>query len=191
MVSLLESPDDGALGLEPARAVSTIVQALKPFSVDESSKSSPIQGVEFGPLHEESAPEIASIDAEWNPLPWGAELFRSECNNQVSSRHGAYFEGNLIGYLFSHVVLDSAHIVSFGIHRLWRRRRIGEGLLIHSLRNMQRQGVQSVTLEVRATNVAARALYEKMGFCAVGIRRKYYSDNNEDAVTMRYGSDSL
>lgn len=164
-------------------------ESLAPASVHQAKSSLATKNSErrfsFGPLGEQFAAEIASIDAEWNPLPWGSELFKSELRNPVSAGYGIFSGRDLVGYLFAHVVIDGAHIVSFGIHRLWRRRGAGEKLLRYGISRMVKQGVRFATLEVRAANHPARALYEKLGFVPVGIRRKYYSDNGEDAVTMR------
>jgi [ribosomal protein S18]-alanine N-acetyltransferase len=80
--------------------------------------------------------------------------------------------------------VDEAHITTFAVHPGFRRRGIGERLLLAlfdlSLARMAREA----TLEVRLSNIAARRLYEKYGFRPVGIRPRYYSDDGEDALIM-------
>jgi len=70
------------------------------------------------------------------------------------------------------------------VRPLWRRRRIGERLLLAMLDLAISRQAREVTLEVRLSNVPARRLYEKYGFRPVGLRPNYYSDNGEDALIM-------
>ena len=81
-------------------------------------------------------------------------------------------------------MVDEAHITTFAIHPDWRRRRLGERLLLALLDVALDRRAAEATLEVRLSNLAARRLYEKFGFRPVGIRPRYYSDNNEDALIM-------
>ena len=87
----------------------------------------------------------------------------------------------LVGLWF---VLDEAHVVIIGIRPHDRRKGLGELLLISALEAAMKHGSRVVTLEVRSSNEAARALYRKYGFQEVGVRKRYYADNNEDAVIM-------
>ena len=128
--------------------------------------------------------DVVAIDREWNPRPWGESLFSSELSNRAARFVGVFLDSKLIGYLLAHIVLDDAHIVSFGIASSHRRLGIGSFLLQDCLNRMKREGVARVTLEVRASNFSARALYDGFGFHAAGIRRHYYSDNNEDALSL-------
>jgi ribosomal-protein-alanine N-acetyltransferase len=70
------------------------------------------------------------------------------------------------------------------VHPRYRRRRIGERLLLALLDMARDRHAREATLEVRLSNLAARRLYEKYGFRPVGIRPRYYSDNQEDALIM-------
>ena len=81
-------------------------------------------------------------------------------------------------------MVDEAHITTFAIHPAWRRQHIGERLLLAFLDLAVDRGAHEATLEVRLSNLAARRLYEKYGFRPVGLRPRYYSDDNEDALIM-------
>ena len=81
-------------------------------------------------------------------------------------------------------MVDEAHVTTFAIHPDWRRRRLGERLLLALLDAAIDRRAAEATLEVRLSNLAARRLYEKFGFRPVGIRPRYYTDNNEDALIM-------
>ena len=81
-------------------------------------------------------------------------------------------------------MVDEAHITTFAVHPRYRRRRIGERLLLAMLDLSADRHAREATLEVRLSNLAARRLYEKYGFRPVGIRPRYYSDDQEDALIM-------
>ncbi len=81
-------------------------------------------------------------------------------------------------------MVDECHVVIIATSHGERRRGLGERLMIGAIDEAFRRGSRVVTLEVRASNHAARALYRKYLFKDAGIRKRYYSDNNEDAVIM-------
>ena len=79
---------------------------------------------------------------------------------------------------------DEAHVTVIGTGDHWRRQGIGELLLLAAVEMSRARGAHVVTLEVRASNTIAQALYQKYGFNAAGLRKGYYTDNREDAVIM-------
>lgn len=80
--------------------------------------------------------------------------------------------------------LDEAHVVTVAVRPELRRNGLGRLVLLGLLRIARDEGMQVATLEVRESNVAARALYASFGFYEVGARKRYYSDTGEDAVIM-------
>ncbi|MBI4336715.1 MAG: ribosomal protein S18-alanine N-acetyltransferase [Chloroflexi bacterium] len=88
------------------------------------------------------------------------------------------------GYVGLWLVGDEAHVMAIATRKAVRRQGIGELLLIASIELAAKKGADVVTLEVRVSNSGAQALYEKYGFRQVGLRRRYYTDNNEDALIM-------
>jgi ribosomal-protein-alanine N-acetyltransferase len=128
---------------------------------------------------------LEEIDSTWNPRSWSRKLFEREFSNPVSRVRGVFDDELLVGYLIAHVVMDEAHIVSLGLHPDWRRCGAGTYLLTDYLRMSRLEGVRVVTLDVRQGNLPAQGLYQKLGFLPAGVRRHYYSDNGEDAITMR------
>lgn len=90
----------------------------------------------------------------------------------------------IVGFAGLWLMVDEAHIVTIAVRESHRRRGIGELLLIHCFERAIEYRQDAVTLECRASNEAAITLYEKYGFRRVGLRRRYYSDDNEDAVVM-------
>lgn len=90
----------------------------------------------------------------------------------------------IVGFLGLWLMVGQAHVVTIAVRESHRRRGIGEWMLIAALNLAIQEEQETVTLEYRRSNSAARALYEKYGFTEVGVRRRYYSDNHEDAVIM-------
>ena len=86
------------------------------------------------------------------------------------------------------IMVDEAHITTLAIRNAYRRRGIGERLLIEIIEMALHLNANVVTLEARISNEQARTLYDKYSFQKVGIRRAYYTDNGEDAVIMTTAS---
>lgn len=137
------------------------------------------------------ASRLVAIDSTWNPKSWSQQLFERELNEPLSRVRGIFVGNLLCGYLIAHVVFDEAHIISLGLAQEWRGKGGGQFLLQDFLRCCRLEGVNSITLDVRVSNIPARALYERCGFLSAGLRRNYYSDNGEDAITMRHEIEAL
>ena len=91
---------------------------------------------------------------------------------------------NVVGLVGIWTALDQAHIVVIATHPNERRRGVGELLVLATIIEALKTRATSATLEVRKSNIVARSLYRKYGFSDVGIRRRYYQDNREDAIIM-------
>jgi ribosomal-protein-alanine N-acetyltransferase len=119
------------------------------------------------------------------PVPWPANAFRHELTQNKNAHYIVAREGDrIVGYAGLWLSLDEAHITTFAVLPDYRRRKIGERMLVALFDKSAKLGAEWMTLEVRASNLAAQKLYEKYGFRPAGIRRRYYSDNNEDAIIM-------
>ena len=90
----------------------------------------------------------------------------------------------IVGMVGLWCMVGEGHIVTIAVRSSCRRQGIGELLVVSVLEAAIDAGQEEVTLEYRVSNLAARALYEKYGFRQVGVRVRYYSDNQEDAVLM-------
>lgn len=93
----------------------------------------------------------------------------------------AEYVAGFIGVWF---MVDETHIVTVAVRESDRRQGVGELLLLEAFDLSTEKGVPVLTLECRVSNIAAQALYEKYGFQRLGIRKRYYTDNNEDALIM-------
>jgi len=90
----------------------------------------------------------------------------------------------IVGFAGVWFLADEAHLATIAVSKEFRRQAVGEHLLIGVIDLAIEHNANLVTLEVRATNTAAQALYAKYGFAVVGLRAGYYSDNKEDAILM-------
>lgn len=115
------------------------------------------------------------------PHTWLRRLVghRDRGNRQASDR--ALY---ILGFVGFWLMFNEAHIIAIAVRNAYRRYGIGEQLLISVLDKAADLKASLVTLEVRASNVAAQTLYHKYNFRVVGRRPRYYSDNGEDAVLM-------
>ena len=93
-------------------------------------------------------------------------------------------EDLVIGFAGVWLMVDEAHITTFGVHPDHRRRGVGRRLLMRLAELATELGALRLTLEVRVGNTAAQALYRSFGFAVSGRRIAYYSDDGEDALVM-------
>ncbi len=90
----------------------------------------------------------------------------------------------IMGFLGLWFMVDEAHIVTVAVREDARRRGLGELLVAEAIDAAAERLANLLTLEVRVSNTGAQALYQKYGFARVGIRKRYYTDNGEDALIM-------
>jgi [ribosomal protein S18]-alanine N-acetyltransferase len=137
------------------------------------------------PMRLEDLDEVQRIEQASFTTPWPENAYRSELmTNRLASYLVGRIDGRIVAYGGMWLMVDEAHITTFAVHPGWRRRKVGERLLLAFLDLARDRRAREATLEVRLSNLAARRLYEKYGFRPVGLRPRYYSDNNEDALIM-------
>ena len=128
---------------------------------------------------------VQEVERSSFPVPWPANAFRHELTQNRNARYVVARSNDVIvGYAGLWLMVDEAHITTFAVHPDSRRQRIGERLLQRLFEVAAVMNAEWLTLEVRASNLPAQKLYEKYGFRRAGVRRRYYSDNNEDALIM-------
>jgi [ribosomal protein S18]-alanine N-acetyltransferase len=130
-------------------------------------------------------PAAHAIDVSSFTLPWPERSFRFEVTDNPASRCWvAELDGRLVGMLVLWLIVDEAHIATLATHPAYRRQGIAKSLLVTALDQAYTEGARTAFLEVRAGNHAARSMYRTFGFEEVGLRERYYKDNNEDAILM-------
>lgn len=117
---------------------------------------------------------------------WSKESFYNELENNIGYYLAAHSPENnkVLGYLGSWLIIDECHITNVSVNPEYRRQKIAEQLIIELINHCYEKFVKYITLEVRVSNTPAINLYEKFGFKSIGVRKKYYQDNNEDALIM-------
>ena len=137
------------------------------------------------PMTVEDLPAVHAIERASFHQPWPDDAYRNEIRtNRLASYIVARLGEAVVGFAGLWVMVDEAHVTSFAVDPRWRRRGVGERLLLGLLDVAVARQAREATLEVRLSNLPARKLYEKHGFRPVGIRPRYYSDNGEDALIM-------
>lgn len=141
--------------------------------------------VDIVPMRVGDLPAVHAIERASFDSPWPADAYRNELETNRLAQYLVVRIGHeVVGFGGMWLMVDEAHIITFAVHPLWRRQRIGERLLLALLDVAMDGGAHEATLEVRLSNLPARRLYEKFGFRPVGLRPRYYSDNGEDALIM-------
>jgi len=137
------------------------------------------------PMRIEDLPAVHAIELASFEAPWPPEAYRNDLEtNRLAQYLVARVGDEIAAYGGMWLMVDEGHIITFAVHPVWRRQRIGERLLLAFLDLAGDRGAHEATLEVRLSNLPARRLYEKYGFRPVGLRPRYYSDNGEDALIM-------
>lgn len=139
---------------------------------------------EIVPMDRSHISQIAQLERECFSTPWTEAMLEEELfNPQASFIVAEDGEGNILGYAGLHVVLDEGYIDNIAVEEAARRHGVGDALLDVFCRFGQAH-LSFLTLEVRASNAPAMALYEGLGFRNVGRRKNYYEHPREDAVIM-------
>jgi [ribosomal protein S18]-alanine N-acetyltransferase len=137
--------------------------------------------LELAPMRPDDVPAVAALEAATRPRPWSAATFADEAaradRRWVVARDP---DGRLVGYAGVTLGAGEAHVLTVVVAPDVRRRGTGRRLVLEVLGAARAAGASAVTLEVRASNVAARALYDELGFVSAGLRPGYYADG-EDA----------
>ena len=136
------------------------------------------------PMAERHLAALAEIEKACFHAPWSADMLREELGKGIFLV--AEREGAAAGYVGCQTVLDEGYITNVAVSPACRRQGVARALLDALKRRAAEKGLAFVTLEVRASNAAAIALYEGAGFRPVGTRRNFYTAPAEDAVLMTW-----
>ena len=135
---------------------------------------------------EEDLAGVMEVDRSSFATPWSREMYDTELQNS-----GISFivvlrtpECRVAGYCSYRLVVDEVHINNVAVRAECRSKGFGRCLVEYALREGRNRGATRVLLEVRSGNVAARQLYESLGFTTIGLRRAYYREPVEDALVL-------
>ena len=137
------------------------------------------------PMHESHVAQVAELEKICFSDPWSEKSVASELNNPLSCWLVAEEDGLVAGYVGSQTVIDESDMMNVAVHPDHRRKGIAEKLVVELVEALKKRESHCLTLEVRASNEPAKALYEKLGFVQVGLRKNYYRNPKEDALILR------
>lgn len=129
--------------------------------------------------------QVAELEKLCFSEPWSVNSIRSELTNPLSLWLVALEGKQVVGYVGSQSVLGESDMMNIAVRDDCRGRGIATALVKELLELLRRNGNYQLTLEVRASNIPAIKLYEKLGFSQVGRRPNYYHNPKEDALILR------
>ena len=138
----------------------------------------------FRPMTLADLDEVMAIERASFAYPWSSRFFHQEFEVECARSILAEMNGKIVGYVLFWLLPENVDIHNLAVRGEYRRRGVGRILLHKVIVEALRQSSARVTLEVRKSNLAAQKLYESAGFVATGVRKGYYSDDGEDALTM-------
>lgn len=128
--------------------------------------------------------EILEIEQACFAESWTLSMIESSLQIPFYSFYIGEIHRENAGYIGFSAAGGEGELLRVGVLPKYRGQKLGEALVKHMLSDFQTQGVERVFLEVRRSNVPAIALYEKLGFSVLGVRRAYYENPKEDALVM-------
>ena|SRR5690625_2885896 len=129
--------------------------------------------------------EVMEIEKVSFSSPWSRNVFAQEVKENRYAHYFVLEDGNkVVGYAGMWIVIDDAQVTNIAIHPNYRGKKLGEKLFGYLLQYALHQGVVRLSLEVRVSNLVAQRMYRKFGLVPAGIRKNYYTDNQEDALIM-------
>ena len=136
-------------------------------------------------MNESHVAQVAELEKICFSDPWSENSVASELKNPLSCWLVAEEDGVAAGYIGSQTVMDESDMMNVAVHPDHRRKGVAESLVNELIEALKKRGSRCLTLEVRASNEPAKALYEKLGFVQVGLRKNYYRNPKEDALILR------
>lgn len=136
-------------------------------------------------MEESHVAQIAALERRCFSAPWSERSIASELENPLASWFVALEGERVLGYVGAQSVQGEADMMNLAVLPEFRRQGIAKALLAALEEHLREHGVNALTLEVRASNAPALALYEKWGFQQVGRRKGYYEKPKEDALILK------
>ncbi|MFD2655867.1 ribosomal protein S18-alanine N-acetyltransferase [Gracilibacillus thailandensis] len=141
--------------------------------------------VQFRKMEESDIEEVKEIDKRSFSIPWPDDIYEEELKkNHYAQYFVATLNKKVIGFCGSWMVLDEAQITNIAIDPDHRGKGYGQGLFQYVINYAVARGIRHLSLEVRVSNQTAQRMYKKFGMKPGGIRKNYYSDNQEDALVL-------
>ena len=141
--------------------------------------------IQFTQMKAEHVPQVAQLEKLCFADPWSEKSIATELDCAWSYWVVAVEDGQVVGYVGSQSSYEQADIMNVAVHPDWRCRGIAESLISCLIKELRTRNCMALMLEVRASNAPAIALYKKLDFHQVGLRKNYYRNPKEDALILR------
>lgn len=130
--------------------------------------------------------QVMEIELEAFSMPWEKDAYIKEITENNCARYICMRSenGSVIAYAGMWFILDEAHVTTVAVRHDMRGKGFGEDIMQALMQKAADCGMRWMSLECRRSNIKAQNLYHKLGFIDVGYRKRYYYDNNEDALVM-------
>lgn len=152
--------------------------------------------VSIGAMRREDLDQVVAIEQASFTQPWSRALFEQELKKPALSTSMAAVAGegrsrSVIGYIVFWIVAQEMHILNLAVAPAERRKGLARRLVLSGLQYAAAKGARTAFLEVRASNIRARNLYQGLGFVDSALRRSYYDSPPEDALIMTLPEDAF
>ena len=141
--------------------------------------------IQYVPMTHAHVAQIANLEKICFHDPWSETSIASELDNSLSLWLVALDGDTVAGYVGSQSVMGWADMMNIAVAPAYRRQGVAQKLVESLVAALKENDIQCLTLEVRASNEPAKALYGKLGFQQVGRRPNYYRNPKEDALILR------
>lgn len=133
----------------------------------------------------DDVPQVHQLELDTFVSPWTYQSFVDEMQTNKSARYiVAEKDGHILAFAGAWLIFEEGHITNIAVQKDARGQGIGTAVTKALMQYAANLGVQYLTLEVRKSNLVAQKMYESLGFEKLGVRKRYYEDNNEDALLL-------
>ncbi|NLO83861.1 MAG: ribosomal protein S18-alanine N-acetyltransferase [Clostridiales bacterium] len=130
-------------------------------------------------------PQVHQLEMDTFSTPWSYQSFVDEMQTNKSARYMiAERDGQILAFAGAWLIFEEGHITNIAVSKEARGQGIGTAITKKLMQYAANLGVQYLTLEVRKSNLVAQKMYRALGFIQLGVRKRYYEDNNEDALLL-------
>jgi ribosomal-protein-alanine N-acetyltransferase len=166
------------VGAHPGEAigVSAVIKRRQPV---------PLPSLEITRMRRRHLRKVLSIEGQVYPRPWSGSLFLSELSQRDTRSYlVGKLHGEVVGYAGMMFTGLESHVTNIAVDPRVHGQKVGTRLLLTQITEAVSRGTETVSLEVRISNLVAQNMYAKFGFVPVGRRKGYYIETNEDAIVM-------
>ena len=145
----------------------------------------PLPALEITRMRRRHLRRVLAIEAQVYPRPWSGSLVLSEISQRDTRSYlVGKLNGDVVGYAGMMFTGPESHVTNIAVDPRVHGRKVGTRLLLTQVTEAIARGAESISLEVRISNLVAQNMYAKFGFEIVGSRKGYYIETNEDALVM-------